>query len=115
MPETPVIYSVFMLLKTTPEWLALSPQGRFAFLREDIQPILRAHPTVRLRFFDAEGFNARVSDLALWETEDLGAYQSVVEALRETAFWDRYFGVQEIIPALENAYARHYKEAPVSG
>ncbi|MCU0887642.1 MAG: darcynin [Rubritepida sp.] len=106
-------HSIFMLVKTTPEWLALPPPGRFAFLREAIEPILRANPAVRLRFFDAEGFNARVSDVALWETEDLGAYHRVVEALRETPFWDRYFLVQEIVPAVENAYARHYGEAPV--
>jgi hypothetical protein len=113
MSDKPATHSIFMLVKATPEWLAIPPQGRFAFLRERIEPILRANPAVRLRFFDAEAYSARVSDVALWETGDLAAYHRVVEALRETPFWDRYFLVQEIVPAVENAYARHYGEAPV--
>jgi hypothetical protein len=43
----------------------------------------------------------------VWETADLGAYRSVVEGLRETAFWGEYFDVAHIVPAVENAYANH--------
>jgi hypothetical protein len=32
----------------------------------------------------------------------------VVEALRETPFWDRYFDIVEILPGVENAYAKNY-------
>jgi hypothetical protein len=32
----------------------------------------------------------------------------VVEALRETPFWDRYFRVVEILVGVENAYATNY-------
>lgn len=113
MPDAPTTHSIFMLVRTTPEWLALPPKERFAFLDTTIRPILRAHPAVRMRFFDAEAFSARVSDVVMWETEDLGAYDSVVEALRETPFWGRYFEITEILPAIENAYARHYGVAPV--
>jgi hypothetical protein len=105
----PRLYTIFMLVKTTNVWLALSPPERFAFLDTDINPILQAHPLVKMRFFDAEAFNSRVTDVILWETSDLGQYSSVVERLRESRFWGLYFEVVEIIPGVENAYAEHYQ------
>jgi len=36
------------------------------------------------------------------------AYQMMVEALRETPLWDRYFAILDIIPGVENAYAKNY-------
>ena len=106
-------YTVFMLVKTTPTWLALTPPQRFAFLGEAIQPILRKHPAVNMRFFDAEAFNATTSDVVMWQTHDLLQYESVVEHLRETPFWDRYFNVNNILLSRENAYAEHYKVAAI--
>ncbi|WP_222103452.1 darcynin family protein [Chitinimonas sp. BJB300] len=35
----------------------------------------------------------------------------MVEALRETPFWDRYFSIVEMLPGVENAYATNYAEA----
>lgn len=109
----PTGYTVFMLVKTTPEWLALSPQERFAFLGTDIEPLLGRHPSVRMRFYDTEFFNSEVTDVIVWETGDLAAYRSVIEGLRESRFWDRYFRVVSILPAVENAYAKHYDVEPV--
>ena len=104
---------VFMLVRATPEWLALPPPDRFGFLDREVRPLLTRHPAVRLRFFDCEAYNARVSDVVLWETDDLAAWDSLVDGLRETAFWGRYFEVREILPAVENGYARHYGVEPV--
>jgi hypothetical protein len=107
--------TVFMLVKTSPEWLALSIDERFARLREAFEPILRVHAdTVTLRFYDAEFYTARVTDLWVWEAADHHAYELVVEALRETAFWDRWFTIVEIIPAVENAYATNYGRTPLA-
>lgn len=78
-PAAPLVHTVFMLVRTTPAWLAPAPEGRFAFLGERIRPILRAHPAVRLRFYDAEVYTARFSDVLAWETDDLREYQAVVE------------------------------------
>jgi hypothetical protein len=108
-------YHLFMPLRATPAWLALSPQQRFAFLGETIVPILVKHDAVRLRFFDCEFYSARTSDMALWETRDLGQWEALVEELRETLFWDHYFTVQDVLLSVENAYASHYGQAPVSG
>ena len=31
----------------------------------------------------------------------------MIEALRETPFWDRWFQILEILPGVENAYAKN--------
>ncbi len=36
------------------------------------------------------------------------AFQLVIEALRETPFWDHYFEIVEILVGVENGYAKHY-------
>jgi hypothetical protein len=108
-------YTLFMSVRTTPEWLRLSPADRFGFLGKEIAPILKAHPEVRMRFFDAEAFSARVSDMVVWETADLDRYRSLIDGLRETRFWDTYFEVVDIVPAVENDYASHYRVAPIGG
>ena len=105
-------YSIFILVKTTPAWLALSPPERFAFLGEEVQPILAAHPDVTMRFWDTEHFNARVTDVVLFETQNLRSYSMVIEKLRETRFWGPYFDVVEVLPGIENAYADAYDVEP---
>lgn len=112
-PSASPSFSIFMLVRTTPQWLALRPEERFAFLGTDIEPILKKHPAVRMRFFDSEAYHARVSDVILWETADLGQYQSLVEELRESRFWGTYFEIVDILPAIENAYAAHYDVKPI--
>lgn len=108
-------WTVFMPLRATTEWLAFTPKQRFAWVRQTIEPLLEQHPQVRLRFFDAEFFTAQVSDVAMWETSDLDAWRALVEGLRETAFWGRYFEVCDVWLTVENAYAEHYAEIAVSG
>jgi len=100
--------TIFFLLHATPRWLALSPAARDGFVRDELRPILARHPAVRLRYFDAEAYCAATSDVLMWETDDDRAYRAVVEALRETAFWGGYFEVREIIPCVEDDFARHY-------
>jgi hypothetical protein len=65
----------FMQVCTTTAWLALTPNDRFAFLGETIAPILGRHPDVTMRFFDSEAFNARYTDVVMWETASIMSYQ----------------------------------------
>jgi Darcynin, domain of unknown function len=51
----------------------------------------------------------------MWTVTSMDDYNSIVEALRETLFWDAYFEVRQILPAIEDQYARHYGQAPVQG
>jgi chlorite dismutase len=108
-------HAFFMLVKTTTDWLVLTPPERFGFLGDVIGPILKRNPNVHMRFFDSEAFASRYSDVVMWETPDVMAYQALVEELRETKFWDHYFSVVEIVPSIENGYARHYDVEPLSG
>lgn len=107
-PVRPVNHVFFMLVRTTPAWLALTPAERFGFLGEAIAPILGRHPDVSMRFFDSEAFHAGCTDVVMWETAHILRYQSIVEELRETRFWGHYFEVVDIVASIENAYARHY-------
>jgi hypothetical protein len=107
--------TVFMLVKTSPEWLGFTVEERFRQLGQHVQPILKKHAaSVRLRFYDVEFYSARVTDLWVWEAVSHHAYQILVEDLRETPFWDRYFDIVEILPGVENAYAANYGRAAVT-
>ena len=110
--QPPAHYAFFMLVRTTPAWLGLVPKERFAFVDDTIKPILGRNPDVTMRFFDSEAFNSRFTDVVMWETKSVLAYQAVVEELRETPFWDTYFEVVEIVASIENAYAAHYDVTP---
>jgi hypothetical protein len=103
--SAPLKTTVFMLLNALPAWLRLDRTQRRAFHAEVVAPILAAYPAVRMRYFDAEAFSGRCSDIAAFETEDLQAYADLIEALRDTAFFGApYYEVVEIIPAIENGY-----------
>lgn len=101
--------TAFMLVKTTPEWLAMTVEQRIHAFETQILPVVKEKAEgVRSRFFDTEFYSARVTDVWMWEAVDHQAYQLVVEALRETPFWDRYFEIAEILVGMENGYARNY-------
>ncbi|MFI9103279.1 darcynin family protein [Streptomyces fildesensis] len=104
---TPV--TAFLLVKTTPEWLGLTVQERVDAFTTQVVPAIEAKTTgVRSRFYDTEFYSARVTDVWVWEADDHQAYQLLIDALRETPFWDRYFEVVELLVGTENGYARTY-------
>jgi hypothetical protein len=105
-------YTFFMLVKTTARWLQAPAQERMAFLQTDVTPLLKRWPDVSLRYYDSEFFTTRCTDVIVWETENIASYQALIEKLRDTLFWDTYFEVVEIIPAIEDAYA-DFNEAPL--
>jgi len=108
IPARPDI-TIFMLVKTQPEWLGFSVDERFDQLARYLQAVLRKHqPDVQMRFFDVEFYSTRVTDLWLWEARSHRAWQLVVEDLRETPLWDRYFQIVDILPGVEDAYAENY-------
>ena len=107
--------TVFVLVKTTPEWLGFSIDERFAHFTRYMSPILRkCENQVRFRFYDTEFFSARVTDVWMWEATSRHAYEMTIEELRETPLWDRFFSIVEILAGVENAYARNYGREVVS-
>lgn len=63
-----------------------------------------------MAFFDSEAFTADCTDVVVWTVTDFEHYNGVVNDLRETKFWSSYFTIEQIIPAIENEYAKHYKD-----
>ncbi|CAL2056612.1 darcynin family protein [Streptomyces murinus] len=113
--ETEPPVTAFMLVKTTPEWLALTVQERVDAFTTEVLPAIEARTTgVRSRFYDTEFYSARVTDVWVWEAKDHHAYQLLVDALRETPFWDRYFEIVDLLVGTENGYARTYGLEPVA-
>jgi hypothetical protein len=110
-----IALTAFMLVKSMPEWLGFTGEERLRLVATHIEPILKKHsPKVTLRLYDVEFYSARVTDLWVWETTDHIAYELLVEDLRETPFWDRYFQIVEILPGVENAYAKNSRANPLA-
>jgi hypothetical protein len=103
-------FTVFMLVKTQSEWLKLTPRERFIFLGKVIKPLLEKYSDVKMRFFDAEAYSAEITDIIMWQTKNISSYHALIEGLRETDFWDRYFLIKNILPSFENAFQNHYKD-----
>ena len=105
-----IVLTAFMLVKSMPEWHGFSKEERSKLLAMHVEPILKKHsPEVTLRLYDVEFYSARVTDVWIWEATDHLAYELLVEDLRETPFWDRYFQIVEILPGVENAYVNNSK------
>jgi len=107
--ETAPPVTAFMLIKTQPEWLAMTPEERVNAFATEVVPAIKARTKgVRSRFYDTEFYSTRVTDVWVWEADDHHAYQLLIDALRETPFWDRYFEVVDLLVGTENGYARTY-------
>ncbi|BCK76811.1 hypothetical protein AA0242T_2452 [Acetobacter aceti NRIC 0242] len=103
--------TIFWLIKTTSDWLVLPPHGdngRFAFGKNVLDPLLARYPGATMTFYDSEAFTADCTDVMVWTVTSLRDYNGVVNDLRETKFWSHYFTIEKIIPAIENEYAKHY-------
>jgi len=111
--ETQPPVTAFMLVKTSPEWLALTVEERVVAFTTQVLPAIEAKTTgVRSRFYDTEFYSARVTDVWVWEADSHHSYQLLVDALRETPFWDRYFEIVDLLVGVENGYARTYGIEP---
>jgi hypothetical protein len=99
-----VRYTAFVLLRALPAWLNLSREKRRE-IAASVQSTVFDGPDVKVRYFDAEAFSARVSDVAMFEFSDMKAYYFMMEKLRDSPMLTfPYFHVEEIIPAIENGY-----------
>lgn len=102
--------TVFLLLMATPEWLALDRAERTR-ISEDALGAAFDGETVSFKFYDAEAFSARVSDIMVVTADTPRDYYFAMERLRDTALIvNRYFQVVEIIPAYKNGF-REFENA----
>jgi len=102
--DNPGTFHIFVLIKTTRHWLDMKGEQREAFLKDEMLPLLRKRPEVRVRWFEPEFFSTRASDILLCETKDLSAWAGLCDQLRDTRFWDHYFEVVDILPSVEGNY-----------
>ncbi|GAA0272608.1 hypothetical protein GCM10010302_07740 [Streptomyces polychromogenes] len=105
-------YGIVLTYTLTPRWLALPREERDRMRAAHIEPVFaRYADRVTARFFDGEAFNSRFSDFAVLETEDLGAYYFLVEALRDTPLISEgHLVLGEVILGVEDgfrSYERH--------
>lgn len=92
----------FVHLNATKAWLSLSHDERVRFVDHSFTPILAKYPGVTIRFFDAEAFTARGSDIAVFESESIPDYYQLMDAIRDSkVFTVPYFELVDIFPAVE--------------
>ncbi|WIX98740.1 darcynin [Amycolatopsis mongoliensis] len=85
----------------------MTVEQRIAAFRTEVVPAIEEKAKgVRSRFYDTEFYSARVTDVWVWEAVDHAAYQRLVDVLRETPFWDRWFDVAEILVGVEKTATR---------
>jgi hypothetical protein len=93
--DDPSTFHIFVLVKATRRWLDMKTEKRRAFLEDEMIPLLKQRPEIRMRWFEPEAFSTRASDIMLCETTDLSAW---------AWFWDHYFEVVDILPTFEANY-----------
>lgn len=105
MSVTRASFTVFMLLTALPSWLSRTRAERGRISEETLGTALSRHPGITMRFFDAEAFSGRCSDIAMFSTDDLSDYYVLVEELRdEPLFTVPYFRVEDIIVTIEDGH-----------
>lgn len=97
-------YTVFVLYQALPAWLTLSRPQREAFFARKASPIfVRYEKDVKVRLFDAEAFHAQVTAVMAISCDDLNAYYSFMEALRDTELFSKpYIELRDVIISREN-------------
>ncbi|RSS42528.1 Darcynin 1 [Streptomyces sp. WAC07061] len=99
-------YGIVLTYTLTPRWLALPREERNRMRQAHVDPVFARHADrITARFFDAEAFSGRCSDFAVLETEDLGAYYFLVEALRDTPLiTDGYLVLGEVLLGIRDGF-----------
>lgn len=109
-------YAFFALLRVHPNWLRLSRPERRRFEAETLKPIYARYPAVRMRWFDAEAFSARCSDIALFETESIKDFYYLIDALRDSPLLtEPYFEFVDILPAVEDGFRDYDAQLSTGG
>ncbi|MEZ3498297.1 darcynin family protein [Pantoea sp. KPR_PJ] len=103
--------TVFVLLKTTTEWLRLARAERNRIADAVLADVL-SDGTVTLRMFDAEAFTTKCTDVAMFQAEDMRAFYFTIERLRDSVLITTpYFEMVDIIPAIEEGFKAFEKES----
>ncbi|MGY1901178.1 darcynin family protein [Nocardia gipuzkoensis] len=96
--------TAFTLWTALPDWLALSRPERRRIADAALGVAFADRPSTAMRFFDAEAFSARCSNIAV-STTDPAEYYPVIERLRDSAlFTTPDFRHEDLILAAEDGH-----------
>jgi hypothetical protein len=94
------MFTFFVHLNATRNWLSLSAQAREEVVSNEIAPMLAQYPNVTLQFYDVEAFTTRCSDIAVFETAVLDEYTNLIDDFRSSSLITApYFELVDIFPA----------------
>lgn len=95
-------------MRATKEWLALMREQRNEFVKNNLNPLFAKYTSVSVRFYDAEAFSTRCSDIAVFEADNLQDYYFLMDVIRDSKiFTVPYFEFIEIIPAIEGGFVEY--------
>lgn len=101
-------FTFFVLMRATKEWLSLLRAERNEFVETNLNPLFAKYSSVSVRFYDAEAFSSRCSDIAVFETDNLQEYYFLMDGIRDSkVFTVPYFEFIEIIPAIEGGFTEY--------
>ncbi len=108
-PATDRSVTAFIHINTTNEWLAYSIPERLERARGILMPIIKEfEDTVIFKWYDVEFYKQGISDIMMMDCKDHLSYQMFVERLRETAFWGKWFSIEDILVGELNAASKNY-------
>ena len=93
----------FMLLAATRHWRELDPPARRAVFDEILALVFNGFPSLRMSRYAAGAFDARCSDVIVWEAGDVAEYHAAIALLRRHAFLAApLFEVVDVIAGVED-------------
>ncbi|WP_163800671.1 darcynin family protein [Mycolicibacterium sediminis] len=103
-----------MHLTALPSWLSMSRVQRQSFVADHVEPLLRHHPGVSVRWIDVEAFSSDCSDVLLADAADLRSWNTFVEALRDTEVFARpLFRLELLNVGIEDGYLDYDRSTSV--
>ena len=98
-------YTIFILVRATKAWLLLSHEERAAYAQGEFAACFEGFPTITLRYFDAEAFTSRCSDVFMFSASSLPDYCAVMDRIRDSRLLtEPYFEFLETIMSVEDTY-----------
>jgi hypothetical protein len=77
----------FMLLAATRHWRELDPAARREVFDETLALVFNGFPDLRMSHYAAGTFDARCSDVIVWETGDVAQYHAAIALLHRHAWF----------------------------
>ncbi|SNS87369.1 Darcynin, protein of unknown function [Geodermatophilus saharensis] len=109
-------FTVVALVTLAPAWLRMTRTEREEFNDEHVAPVLARHAgRVGMRHVDVEAFTGTCSDVLIFTTDDLAAFASLWDDLRDTPLFARpLLEVVDVLVGLDAEWVRRPDPAPLA-